>query len=176
LTEIDMAHARLAATIVALTLAVVCSVFAAAPAAQAVKVEYDDFCTLDVQTKNRLFAAVSPDNRAELIRTQLQRWLDKNRARLSPEQVKVVEENIAFIKADLYRIPRREEDMQKAKELEQRTLALMSRADMTEAVTIFGSCIAKGWPAPPSSAGHDARFSAYTDGLLQDRVDPGGRR
>jgi hypothetical protein len=137
-----MAYPRIAGAIVSVALGLAC-LLAAALSAQASKVEYDEFCKLDVAAKNRLFAAIPPENRAELIRTQIQRWLEKNRARLSPEQVKVIDENIAFIKADLYKFPRREEDLGKARELEQRTLALMTREDMTEAFTIFGSCIAK---------------------------------
>lgn len=133
---------RLAAAIASILLAAV-FLTVVEPAAQASKIEYDEFCKLDVKTKNGVFAAATPENRAELIRTQIQRWLGKNRERLSPEQVKVIEENISFIKADLYDLPRREEDMAKAKALEQRTLALMSREDMTEAFTIFGSCIPK---------------------------------
>jgi hypothetical protein len=138
-----MSCLRFAAAIASILLAAV-SVFVAEPAAQdSKKIEYDEFCKLDVKSKNGFFAVASPENRAELIRTQLQRWLAKNRARLTTAQVMVIEENIAFIKADLYILPRREEDMAKAKALEQRTLALMSREDMTEAFTIFGSCIPK---------------------------------
>jgi hypothetical protein len=111
--------------------------------AQGTRVEYDEFCKLDLQAKNRLFNVITPENRADLIRTQIQRWLDKSRPRLTPAQIQVMEDNIAFIKADLYRLPRREADLAKAKELEQRTLALMSREDMTEALTVYGSCIAK---------------------------------
>ena len=138
-----MISSRFAGALVSIALGFAC-LFSSGAAAQASKVEYDEFCKLEVTAKDRLFAAITPENRAELIRTQLQRWLEKNRARLTPEQVKVIEENISFIKADLYKIPRREEDMATAKKLEQRTLALMTREDMTEAFTIFGSCIPKG--------------------------------
>jgi IS5 family transposase len=108
------------------------------------RIAYDDFCGLDRTKKIRIFNDIGPENRAELVRTQIQRWLDKNKARLSPEQIQLMMDNIAFIKADLYKIPRREEDLAKAKELEQRALALMTREDMTEAMTMFGACIAKG--------------------------------
>jgi hypothetical protein len=54
-----------------------------------------------------------------------------------------MEENIAFVKADLYKFPRDEVDLALAKNLEQRTLKLMTREDITEALTVFGSCIAK---------------------------------
>lgn len=138
-----MARLRLVIALVALPLVLACLV-AVDPAAQGTRVEYDDYCKLDVKAKNRLFGIISPENRADLVRTQIQRWLDKNRSRLTADQIRVLEDNVAFIKPDLYRLPRREEDMAKAKELEQRTLALMSREDMTEAFTVYGSCIAKG--------------------------------
>jgi hypothetical protein len=54
-----------------------------------------------------------------------------------------MEENIAFVKPDLYKFPRTEVDMALAKNLEQRTLKVMTKEDMTEALTIFGACIAK---------------------------------
>lgn len=119
-------------------------VFSVGAAAQSSRVAYDDFCGLERERKIRLFNEISPENRAELVRTQIQRWLDKNKARLSEAQIKLMMDNIAFIKADLYRIPRRDEDLAKAKELEQRALAIMTREDMTDAMTMFGGCIAKG--------------------------------
>ena len=112
-------------------------------AAQASRIEYDVFCTMDVKNKQKVFGEISPENRAELVRTQIRRWLDKNRSRLSAEQIKIMEENIAIVKADLYKFPRNEVELAKAKSLEQRTLAVMTREDMAEALTIFGSCIAK---------------------------------
>jgi hypothetical protein len=136
-----MTAVRVTRAIVALALAVGAGMIALG--AQAPRIEYDEFCKLDLQARNRLFNVISPENRADLVRTQIQRWLEKNRARLTPAQIQVMEDNAAFIKADLYRLPRREADMAKAKELEQRTLALMSREDMTEALTVYGSCIPK---------------------------------
>ena len=138
-----MAKLRLAGAMVAIGVVALC-LFAGNSRAQASHVAYDAFCGLSVDTKKKLFTEVSADNRADLVRTQIQRWLDKNRSRLSAEQIKIMEENIAFVKADLYKIPRRDGDLDKAKDLERRTLALMPREDMTEAFTIYGSCIAKG--------------------------------
>ena len=138
-----MAYIRLAAAIVSISLAAVC-VFVAAPAAQdSKKIEYDEFCKLDVQDQERLL------RRGESRKPrQSDSHADSALAGQKPGAAQHgsdhgLEENIAFIKADLYKIPRREEDMANAKKLEQRTLALMSREDMTEAFTIFGSCIAK---------------------------------
>jgi hypothetical protein len=137
-----MARLRLTGVMIAIVAASVC-LPAGDIAAQASKIEYDAFCTLDLKSKQKVFGEIKPENRANLVRTQAQRWLDKNRARLTPEQVKVMEENIAFVKADLYKFPRDEVDLALAKNLEQRTLKLMTREDITEALTVFGSCIAK---------------------------------
>jgi hypothetical protein len=122
---------------------VVASGLMAGALAQGSTVEYDAFCGLPVERKLRVFNEISPENRAALVRTQIQRWLDKNRSRLTAEQVKVMEDNIAFVRADLYKLPRRPEDLEKAKELEQRTLSLMAKDDMAQALTIHGPCIDK---------------------------------
>jgi hypothetical protein len=137
-----MTRLRLTGAMIAIAVAGVC-LLAGDIAAQASRIEYDAFCTLDLKTKQKLFAEIKPDNRADLIRTQARRWLEKNRARLNTEQIKIMEENIAFVKPDLYKFPRNEVDLALAKSLEQRTLAVMAREDMAEALTIFGACIAK---------------------------------
>ncbi len=112
--------------------------------AQTKRLDYDTYCAMNLETKKKVFVDVTPENRAELVRTQIQRWLDKNRSRLTADQIKVMEDNIAFVKADLYKFPRKESDLDQAKRLEQRTLAVMTREDMGEALTIYGACIPKG--------------------------------
>lgn len=138
-----MARLRVISVMIAIAVAAVC-LLSRDTAAQASKIEYDVYCTLDLNTKQKVFGEISPENRAELVRTQIQRWLDKNRSRLTEEQIKIMEENIAIVKADLYKFPRNEVELAKARSLEQRTLKLMPKEDMAEALTIFGSCIAKG--------------------------------
>ncbi|HEX7780444.1 MAG TPA: hypothetical protein VF424_14450 [Vicinamibacterales bacterium] len=137
-----MTRLRVTGALIAIAVAAA-GVLARNTAAQASRIEYDVFCTMDVKTKQKVFGEISPENRADLVRTQIQRWLDKNRSRLTAEQIKIMEENIAIVKADLYKFPRNEVELAKAKSLEQRTLAVMTREDMAEALTIFGSCIAK---------------------------------
>jgi hypothetical protein len=138
-----MTRLRFAGVMIATAVAAVC-LLPGDIAAQTSKIDYDAYCTLDLKSKQKVFGEISPENRANLVRTQAQRWLDKNRSRLTGEQIKIMEENIAFVKPDLYKFPRTEVDMALAKNLEQRTLALMPREDVTEALTVFGSCIAKG--------------------------------
>jgi hypothetical protein len=137
-----MAWFRLTGAMIAVAVAAVC-LQGGDITAQTSKIDYDTYCTLDLKSKQKVFGEIKPENRADLVRTQARRWLEKNRARLTPEQVKIMEENIAFVKPDLYKFPRNEVDLALAKNLEQRTLKVMTREDMTEALTVFGSCIAK---------------------------------
>jgi MinD-like ATPase involved in chromosome partitioning or flagellar assembly len=118
-------------------------------------VDYDTFMQQDVQSRIRVFNQVSPENRAELVQTQIKRWVEKNRTRLTPEQLKVMDENLAFVVADRYRQAMNEEQRAKAKELEARTAALFSPEDMREALTINGTYIPK--KASNLTAHHDMR-------------------
>jgi len=106
-------------------------------------VDYDTFMQQDVQGRLRLFNQVTPENRAELVQTQIRRWVEKNQARLTPEQLSVMAQNLAFVTADRYRQPMNEAQMAQAKEMEARTAAVFSREDMVQALTIRGDYIAK---------------------------------
>jgi hypothetical protein len=110
---------------------------------QAARVDYETFCKLDRQSKIRTFNEISPENRAELVRTQVERWLKQNRSRLTPEQIKVVENSLALITPDLYRTPKREEDMAKIRAFEARVRELFSPEDAAQAFSNQGTCIEK---------------------------------
>ena len=107
------------------------------------KVDYDTFMQQDVQGRIRTFNQVTPENRAELVQTQITRWVEKNKARLTPEQLKVMDENLAYVTADRYRKPMTAEEMAQAKDIEARTAAVFSREDMMQALTIQGDYIPK---------------------------------
>lgn len=81
-------------------------------------IDYDTFGKLDLQGRIKAFNEISPENQAELVKTHAKRWLEKNRNRLTAEQISVLEENIAFITPDIYRLPKRDEDVKRSKELE----------------------------------------------------------
>ena len=116
---------------------------AAQETSKAQTIDYDTFMQMDVQGRIRTFNQITPENRAELVRTQIERWLERNRPRLNAEQIKVMEENIAFVAADVYRLPRDPQKMEQAKALEAKTAALFSGSDMKEAITIYGAYIPK---------------------------------
>jgi hypothetical protein len=71
-------------------------------AAQIPAMTYDAYCKLDVETRRRVFNQVTPENRAELVRTQVERWEEANRARLTPPQIALLKELIAFITPEAY--------------------------------------------------------------------------
>ena len=113
----------------------------ATPAAQ--HVDYETFFKLDVQSRIRVFNEVTAENRAELVKTQIQRWLDQNRARLTPEQVKLLEEAVTLTVADNYKGPMNDELRTKMQSLEKRMGAAFSQEDLRDAITINGPYIPK---------------------------------
>ena len=102
---------------------------------------YDAFMQQTVQERIHVFNLLSPEERAELVRTHSTRWLTANSARLSAEQIAVMRENIAFVKADAYRPETRDAFVAQAKDLERRTAALFSREDMQQALTIYADYV-----------------------------------
>ena len=106
-------------------------------------IDYDTFWTMDLQGRLRAFNEATPENRAALVREHLTRWMDANRARLSTEQLKVLGENLAAITPDFYRVPQRPEVMERAKALEAKTAAVMSRDDIGASMTLYGAYIQK---------------------------------
>ena len=106
-------------------------------------VDYDSFWTLDLDGRLRAFNEVTPENRADLVREHLQRWIDANRERLNAEQLKVLGEAVAAITPDLYTLPRQPEALERMKALEAKTTAVMSRDDVMASMTISGAYIPK---------------------------------
>ena len=84
-----------------------------------------------------MFNAISAEERAELVRTHLSRWLDLHRHELNDEQIAMIEENLAFISADLYAIPRDEDLINRYLGLAERTAALLSREQARDALTMY---------------------------------------
>ena len=73
--------------------------------------------------RRRIFMSATPETRAEMMRTQVRGWMDRHRDSLSAYQVALLEDHIAFLTADVYRLER-------PPELIERRDALMARAYM----------------------------------------------
>jgi hypothetical protein len=135
-----MRRMRLIVTVIAVLAATISPRAQIAPAGI---VDYDTFMKQDVDGRLRIFNEVTPENRAELVQTQIKRWVEPNRARLTPEQLKVMDENLAFVTADRYRQPMNEQQEAQAMELQTRTAALFTREEMAQSLTIRARYIPK---------------------------------
>jgi len=139
---------RLAATIATvvfvLGLTSAAATFAQERDAQA-PVTYDTFMKTPFEDRIRLFNEANAETRAALVREQIQRWLASHRAKLSPQQVQVMEENLAFVTPALYEGRGKPEDRERARALEARTAKLFTRAEVRQALTIEGDYL----PPPP---------------------------
>ena len=104
---------------------------------------YDAFMQLDLDGRIRTFNEINAENRAQLVQTQIRRWVVKNRHRLTPEQLKLIDENLVIVTPDRYRLPRNTDDVAQAKELADRTSKVFSRDDVMQAFTIYALYIPK---------------------------------
>jgi hypothetical protein len=95
----------------------------------------------DNQGRIHTFNQMTPENRAEVVRTHIQRWLDANRSRLTTEQITVMDENIAFVTPGVYALPKTADTIARFKALEMKTKALFTPEEMFQGLTIQGDYI-----------------------------------
>jgi len=101
------------------------------------RIDYDLFRTKSWPERIAIFNAISAEERAELVRTHVTRWLSLHRHELTDEQIEIVEENIAFISSALYERPRNEALASRYLELAKRTAMLLSPEQATDALTMY---------------------------------------
>lgn len=100
------------------------------------RIDYDSFRTTSWPERVALFNGISAEERAELVRTHISRWLSLHRHELTAEQITMVEENIAFISTDLYAFPRDEALISRYLDLAKRTAMMLSREQAMDALTM----------------------------------------
>ena len=104
--------------------------------------DYETFCKIaDVQQRRTAFVATTPENRATLVRTQLERWRDANKARLNAKQLDLLANLIALATPKAYG-PKAAEARAKMRPLEEAMSQLFTREEI-EAMQPSGPCIAK---------------------------------
>jgi len=99
-------------------------------------VSYESFMQLDARVREDRFGAMSPEDKSLIMRTHAERWLDKNRARLSTSQVALVRDAIEFLSPELYRNPADPGFDEKGRELEKAFRCALPRSDVME---LFGA-------------------------------------
>ena len=116
---------------------VVALAFSSSVSAQAPTVDYDTLMQQqDKAAIRRQFAQLSPENKALIVRTQIERWINANRARLLPAQLQVMQEMAAVVSPDLYSPNRTEATLARVQELEKRAISLLSKEDVGRAATL----------------------------------------
>jgi hypothetical protein len=99
-------------------------------------ISYDRFMPKPLEERIRIFNDVSAENRAELMKTHIERWLAANRRRLTGEQVAVVEEIIPFITPEKYRADRDAEKVVREVEVwQEKAEAVFSREELRQMVS-----------------------------------------
>jgi hypothetical protein len=95
------------------------------------KMTYETFCNLpDAQAKRAAFNAVTPDNRAELVKAQLERWREANKSRLSQAQLALLDQMHELVTPESYTAgPAQESARDKIRALEPKMAELFSMAD-----------------------------------------------
>ena len=82
------------------------------------------------QDQITLFNAITPQQRCDVVRTHVERWLDENRARLSTEQIEYVEGVLATLTPETYTWPKTAEQERRRDEMIARGYTLLTRQDM----------------------------------------------
>ncbi len=101
-------------------------------------IDYDTFMTADPAARRDAFARLSAEQKADLMRTHMERWRAAHERLLSKAQRQVVDDNIAAIAPDFYRQPTTPEWRNKAVSLFKRASEVFTRDEMTQLFTLDG--------------------------------------
>ena len=97
---------------------------------------YEDFRAKSWPERVALFNAMSPEDKAELFRTQVSGWLERYREALTPAQIDVLAEAMTLCEPQLYaqtRVPALEE---RVKDFHDRAARVLSPAQFVEVLTM----------------------------------------
>ena len=125
------------------------------------RLDYDTFCKLNSAEKNQAFATASPETKAELARTQFERWRDANKGQLSAAQLSVLQDVIAFITPAMYVNDGSSSQDTGAAELHERHQSLFT-AEQRRQMTPVAPCIPKRQPPNRYAAFFSASLNSAT--------------
>ena len=98
---------------------------------------YDDFMKLSPRERRARFSALSAEQRATIVQTNVRRWINSNRDRLSAGELAVFEEIVAFLSPELSShhtgAANKREDALKA-----RMRCRVATEDVKQATNVFG--------------------------------------
>lgn len=110
-------------------------------------VSYDSLMKLDVEARLTLFGTLTRDNKMDIVVTHAQRWILKNRARLSSQQITLVEEWMALVKEEMSgNLPKTQETGDRFNNLQRRMVRAFSWEDRNQVISLRADYI----PTPPA--------------------------
>jgi hypothetical protein len=99
-----------------------------------VQITYDAFMVLDDKQRRTRFDGYDPETKSMLMRTHTQRWLEKNRQRLSTSQVQLVQDMIAYPSPEAYSNPRDPAITKRGQELTEKFRCQLWNSDVMAAI------------------------------------------
>ena len=98
-------------------------------------IDYDEFRQTTWEERIAIFSALTPEGKAELFRSQVSGWLERNRAHLTPEQIEILEEANRMATPEFYRTPN-PALLARLKDFEQRARLVFSPPQYIDALTM----------------------------------------
>jgi hypothetical protein len=102
----------------------------------AMPIDYDEFRRTTWEERIVIFNALSSEGKAELFRSQVAGWLERHRAELSPLQIEILEQTIEVTTPEIYTRPQSAELRERLKVLEARALAVLTKEQVRDALTM----------------------------------------
>ena len=123
---------------------------------------YEAFMRVGPSEREKVFAQLTAENRAQLKREHAQRWLKAHRSELSSRQISVVEKAINFVTPAIYSSPGSPELKQREEALKHELTCTLNRQTAVDAFS-WTSLNVK-----PSSPGFDDWFSWFSECVIKD--------
>lgn len=101
-------------------------------------ITYDEFMTSSADQRRHRFQTLSAENKARIVKTHAEQWLQRNRARLTSSEAAVFDEVVASITPELYQRRIDAEKDGRESSLLAKMRCRVSPDDVREATGIFG--------------------------------------
>ena len=99
-------------------------------------IDYDEFRSTPWEERIAIFSALTPEGKAELVRSQVSGWLERHRGELSPEQIEILEEAERLATPEMYGAVKRPELLEQMKHFERRARLVLTPSQGLDALTM----------------------------------------
>lgn len=99
-------------------------------------VDYDAWRPKSRSERLAIFNSIMPEEQAELVSKHIAHFLAIHRVSLTASQIEILEECVAAVTPEMYAVVPNPEALDRARQLEKRASALLTRDQMREALTL----------------------------------------